>query len=219
MKKLLGGVLALLLLSSTAKADIIFNTFGPGDSYNTGVGWTLGVPGLYQDVGLAFTPAGNTYTLDRLVLALGWVTGTNAVDVSLMTAVGGLPGSVLETWHVTNLPTFGAGGPPITMDSVLHPFLEEGTQYFVVSSVPLGESTWAAWNWNIAGTIGPLAYRQNGGAWSAFTDVQTALRAEGSPVPEPSTLSLLSLGVVSLLARRWRRCRADCGGVRNTANE
>ena len=181
--------MALLVLSGTAKADIIFNTFGPGDTYDTSTGWTVGFPGTYQDIGQAFTPAGNTYTLDRLVLALGWVTGTNAVDVSLMTAVGDLPGSVLET------------------------------QYFVVSSVPLGESTWAAWNWNIAGTIGPLAYRQNGGAWSAFTDVQTALRAEGSPVPEPSTLSLLSLGVVSLLARRWRRCRADCGGVRNTANE
>jgi hypothetical protein len=208
MKKLLGGVLALLLLSGTAKADIIFNTFGPGDTYDRSTGWTVGFPGTYQDIGQAFTPAGNTYTLERLVLALGWVTGTNAVDVSLMTAVGGLPGSVLETWHVTNLPSFGTGGP-ITVDSVLHPFLEQGTQYFVVSSVPLGESTWAGWNWNIAGTTGPLAFRQNGGPWSAFTDVQAALRAEGSPIPEPGTLGLLALGMVVVTVYRWRRQEAS----------
>jgi hypothetical protein len=110
MRRHLGGLLALVLLTGTAKADIIYNNFGPGDTYNQYIGHTVGDPLSYQDIGEPFTPTGNSYRLDRMVLALSWIAGTNAVDVSLMTSVGDLPGSVLETWHVTNLPDFGAGG-------------------------------------------------------------------------------------------------------------
>src|SRR5262249_48593365 len=90
------GVL-LLFTTGTVRADVIYNNLGPGDTYQTGVGWTLGLPGTYQDVGNRFTPAGTSYTLDTIALALGYVTGTNAVDVALMTDAGGLPGLVIES--------------------------------------------------------------------------------------------------------------------------
>jgi hypothetical protein len=205
---LIGCLGAWALLAAPARADIIFNNFGPGDTYRQFLGNSVGGR-FHQDVGDRFTPTAASYTLDRVVLPLTLIGGTDGVDVLFMTSVNGLPGSVLESWHVANLPPFGSTQPPTDLESVLNPLLEQGVPFYVVASVPLGESTSAVWNNNLVGDHGPLAIRQNGGSWFVINDAlgRGALRVEGEVVPEPGTLALFGLGTLGLLgcARRRRR--------------
>jgi len=195
-----------VLFAAPARADIIFNDFGPGDSYQQFQGQSVGGR-FHQDVGDRFTPAGSDYILDRVVLPLGSISGTNGVDVLFMTSDNGVPGSVIESWHVTDLPRFGSAHPPTVLDSALHPLLSDGVPYYVVASVPLAENTSAVWNNNSVGDHGPLAFRSNGGTWFVINDAlgRGALRVEGEAVPEPSSFALAAIGGLTLAGWRPRR--------------
>jgi hypothetical protein len=201
-------VIAGLLLSAPARADIIFNNFGPGDSYQRLLGQSVGGR-FHQDAGDRFAPLGSDYILDRVVLPLSLIGGTDGVDVLLMTSLNGVPGSVIESWHVATLPPFGSVHPPTVLDSLLHPLLTDCVPYFVVASVPLSDNTSLVWNNNAVGDHGPLAIRQNGGNWFVINDAlgRGALRLEGDPVPEPSMVALVGLGGLVLAGwRRWGSC-------------
>jgi hypothetical protein len=203
-----GGLAAWALLTAPARADIIINTFGPGDSYQPFLGQGVGLPN-YQDVANRFTPTNESFTLDRLVLALSVIRGTDGVDVWLTNTVGGVPGTILESWHVDNLPRFGSNNMPTDLESVVHPFLEEGVPYWVVATVPIGENTSAVWNINVSGDADALGIRQNNGSWFVINDVlgRGAFRVEATLAPEPGTLALFGLGTLGLLGYAWRRRR------------
>jgi hypothetical protein len=197
---------AALGIVSPAYGDVIFNNFGPGDSYNPTTGQAIGGT-TNQDIGDRFDAIGASYTLDRVVLPLGFINGVNALDVSFMTSVGGVPGTVIETWHVTNLPPFFQNNPPLVLDSVLHPLLAEGQPYYVAAFAPAGAGTNASWAVNSIGARGPLAIGHNGGGWFVIEDFlgEGALRVEGTPaVPEPDALALFSLGALAFAGYAWR---------------
>ncbi len=203
------AILISSILVVPATGDIIYNNLGPDDSYNTGTGWTIGssanlevgpelIIGGGQDVGVNFF-------LDSVDAAIGYSQGVNQIELSLFDSVDGLPGNVLETVVVTNLPIFGRGDPPTTFEFSGNTVLEAGTTYFLIaSSVNDGNSS-LAWNWNSTGDIGNTAARENSGPWNVFPDsTRAAFRVHGKMVPEPAALALLPLGTVGFLLQRRR---------------
>jgi hypothetical protein len=163
-------VVALVLISAPSNATIItmFDNFDVGDSYNGAGGvnahWvvdylSLGLGDSDQDVAMAFTAAGAGYSIVTIELALGLNSGANELDISVHEDAGGLPGTVLETWHLTGaIPAFGGVNPPVAVNSSTLS-LTAGTQYWVsISATGPNEST-ISWHDNTVGYVGLQAGR------------------------------------------------------------
>ena len=198
--------LALLVLlvsgANSARADVIYNNFGPGDSYNHSIGWTVGL-GFGRGEAFPIVPTSD-FNLDTVTVAVGYVSGPNAVDVSVTTDVGGVPGAALETFHLTNLGPFG-NETPVTATSTSHPLLPAGQSYFV--TVTALDSTWEAWSWSLIDLSHPGAELING-RWTPDNGTSGAFRVTGtmaSPVPEPASCVLLGMGALGLVGYGWRR--------------
>ena len=103
MKKKAIYVLILSLLSVPCYAGPIFSTLGPGDTYDTSTGWIVGKSSPFpEDVDSAnqFSFGGFTsYYLDTIELAAALYSGTNELDVWLMSDTAGLPGTIIETFN------------------------------------------------------------------------------------------------------------------------
>lgn len=116
--------------------------------------------------GMPFTPAANM-TVTEVVVAVGYVTGTNAVTVTLNDDDNGLPGTAIATFQATNLPGFG-GCCTYSIKQLPGVSVTGGTQYWIVVQ-PGANDTWAAWTENDTNeTLQPFAFysSQNGG-WTA----------------------------------------------------
>jgi hypothetical protein len=214
----LGACLSVLLaVATSARADIIvYNNFGAGDSYQTSVGWTVGndFSGDNIAIGETFTPS-TTGTLSRIVVALNYAFGTNAATISLQADAGGVPGAVLESFSVSNLPPLdGNYQTPTTVTDATNAALVAGTPYWVVASTTTDSSL--GWMLSDSATGSHATSFDGGATWSATTDSQAAFRVtENVPqsVPEPSTFALLGIGMAAggWLRRRTRnRTRRHC---------
>ena len=194
------------LVAGGARADVVFSNFGPGNSYQTRSGHVVG--GDFRiAVAYPFTPTGNSFTLDRIEVAIALAEGPNELDLLLAADFAGrpgVPGVVIEAFHFSNaMGPFGQNNPPLAADSVLRPLLVEGTRYWIVASV--GPPTFAAWNFNSTGDVGPYA-RFQAGEWLPVNGTRGAYRVSGTVViPEPATLPLLGVGCLGLLVYSWRR--------------
>jgi hypothetical protein len=208
------GLLFLWSAAIPARADsVIFSNLGPGNSYTQGSGYTLGDPdsGDYYVTANAFTVGSTSMNLAAIEVAAGIVTGTNQLTIDLDADSGGAPGAVIESFTVNNaMPTFGSVSSDnlVTATSVLQPLLTAGTQYWVVLSVPNDGTTWAAWNVNSIGDVGPVAQYDHGTFVFGGSDTRGAmaiLGVEPASVPEPSTLVMMGSSALVLLALGLRR--------------
>jgi hypothetical protein len=159
----------------TAKHDpklkTIYSNLGTGSSaYNCCVGWTISatgsVVGSENWVANAFTPAANA-TIVQIDLGVGYVTGTNSVEVAIATDNGGKPGRFLDNWDLGNLPTFGTCCTLITVkDGDEGIAVKANTQYWLVVKTDAKKSpdTWNAWNLDNSAT-GQLA-NNTGTGWT-----------------------------------------------------
>jgi hypothetical protein len=199
------GFLAISICSLGAAtalpAEIIFSDLGPGGSYQSSSGWTIygTTAPTKTDRASSFVPAGN-YTLDSIQAAFTWSFGFNTGDMYLMSDNGGVPGTILESFHFNNLPHFGVSPTALTTGvSTLHPLLSAGVRYWVATSA--NDDSFLSFNWNNTGYMG-VASRDNGGAWGMSPDLTAgAFLVTATPVPEPTGFALA--GLAATLAGFW----------------
>jgi hypothetical protein len=213
-RALLGMAACLLVLggSGPARADVLFSNFGAGQTYQTGVGWTLSTQassvGQNFAQGDAFTPS-ETANVTSVSAAIGLVTGANFIELRLFTDAGGKPGTLLESYDFTGaMGNFGNANPPLTAASTVHPLLTAGQQYWLIAFP--SQNTWAAWNFNNTGDTGPHALTSdNGTTYQVGTNTRGAFEVDGAfAIPEPTSLALAGIGFCGLLGYRWRRSRS-----------
>jgi len=152
---------------------------------------------------MAFTPSVNA-RLASLTLSLA-IAGTNVVDVKLHDDAGGVPGADVESFHLIDPIAPSSTDPPLVIDSVCHPHLLAGTQYWL--SVHAASSIqgwwWSVDNQDSQGTLARFRTDDPPPRWRTFDTTLGVFRVEGlSPVPEPGTLALVGGGLLVLFRRR-----------------
>jgi hypothetical protein len=211
--KALFAAAVLCLVAPPARAGVIFNNFGPGDTYLfPGVFWTVGTSDDYEPSAGFTVAAGTDYTLSEIDFSAGVLFGTAAVGVGLREDAGGMPGAILESWTVSGLGSSFALRPPEVATSALHPTLLAGRQYWVTLTGG-DETTQAGWDANAIFDQGPVYLAVGGTPILTGTDTRPAFRVLGEPaaVPEPSSLvgAAVAASVGLLLVRRHRRAIAS----------
>jgi len=159
---------------------VIYSNFNtdPANAYDCCAGWTLSaegsIVGARQILAMPFTPSADI-DIRRLVVAIGYVTGTNHVALSLHADDNGLPGDLIKQGSADDLPVFG-GCCDTTAVPARPIHVMGGTQYWVVAKVT--DDTWSAWNWNTIGAQGPYAFRADGG-WIPANSILSAFAVLG----------------------------------------
>ncbi len=202
----------LAMLVSPVRAGIIFDTFGPNDSYNASTAASIGGPGapvapFIQGVGFV---AGDSGMLSQLTLSLYLLQGSNEVDVWFMNDGGGKPGAILEAFNLTNIlensSPFIEAPPPVSLNALGSVPIYAGSRYWVVASAPQAD-TWALWGWKLDGIAASdvdKAQRRPGDADWTVVDDQGFAALRVTTVPEPSTVVLLVLAVLLLVLTNGR---------------
>jgi hypothetical protein len=161
-------------------------------------------PGDYLLYGVAFIP-GTTAQLTTIQAPLFVASGPNQIQAFLMSDSGGSPGSILESFLLSNVPVPTPGPIPlVTITSLLDPLLLGGHQYWFVATG--GPSTWAVWTLNLfQSDANDVQAEQSvvGGVtqpWivSSYTRAG-ALQVSGTSVPEPSTAALFGCALLLLI--------------------
>jgi len=183
----LAATFALLLGAAPAHAEIVLDTFGPGNTAN-GQFWSLNAA---QSLAVPFTLT-ETSSVDTILTS---ISGTGTFSLNIVANVGVLPGGdVLFSTVLTN-PTANV------LVSGLGWTLGAGN-YWLTSATSAGPGP----TWQGGAVPGTQWAFTQGSIWNlASLGDAPAARINVSPVPEPATW-LLMLGGAALLGRRALRC-------------
>ncbi len=171
MRRNLVTVAFSMCFAAGASAQVVFDNFDAGDAYNVGTGWTVsGIDSILATDwdaanGFVSNVSGPIATID---IAIGHVTGANEFILSIHDDAGGQPGAALWTSPpiIGQMGSFGADNPPITVNVAGAVSIAAGQLYWVVASG--GSDTWAAWNLNSIGDLGPHRSSNDGGQTWTF---------------------------------------------------
>jgi hypothetical protein len=208
----LSAIALLLTIPSLARADILFSTFGPGDSYDLQGGTSIaGANTSYEGFAERFSVP-TTSVVSRIEFASSFGSPRNFV-VQLLADNGqtgpgqSQPGQLLEQFTLVNPP---AG--IVSADSVVNPILQANQLYWF-AVLPGSADTTTVWNFSDTGVGGYADGQHTPGVWlpSGNTLGNSAFRIDGAAaaVPEPASLALLGTGGVVIAVYSWRRRRID----------
>ena len=97
-------------------------------------------PGKSWVIGAAFTPVGSNYALDQFRGLLSARSEQSLMIIELHRDAGGVPGLLLESWQIH----LGSAPELVTLNSILHPTLIAGQQYWLTAGMadPASRGTW-----------------------------------------------------------------------------
>jgi len=205
--------LAVALAAGPMSADVVFNSFGPGNTYLTTGGWVVagsavsGTGGV-KAAAMLFVPTADYY-FHSLELVLAGYSGPNIVKIALMADGGNVPGLELESWTLTNA-MGGTSGALVHVNSTSNPLLSNNTNYWV-AAFPVDNYTYAKWLPNPTGMVSTLALGDEGD-WTLLCRAPGVFRVVGHPgspeIPEWSSPMLaLAAGLPLGVARMRQKTR------------
>jgi len=150
-------------------ATVIFDSIGSG-GYDCCNGWTISAVGspIGEQIWTAIqiTPTGNG-KVKSIAAGVGYVTGTNAAELAIYSDAGGVPGTMLWSGDVSDLPAFGSTSTATVTAKVKKVKLSANTPIWVAVQTDANSSdTWDAWNESET-TDAPLA-QNDGAGWTNF---------------------------------------------------
>ncbi len=186
---------------------VVFSNYGPGDTFNTAVGWGINGSAIqpygYRGQAQRFTP-GITGNLSSIELALYRWSGSGRSNISLVEDAGGYPtGTVLETFP------YVLSSAHTLLTSATQPLLEAGLTYWVRAE-PYDTTTSSGWYYNNQGAATTFGFSFSPGVWQIMPPPAPSdgvFRVSVIPVPEPGTCCFLMLALaIGQLRRAFRSC-------------
>jgi hypothetical protein len=162
--------------------EVLFDTFGPGDSYYCCNLYTLGCWGVNYQPAAAFSFAGaSSFRLETITVVTDhdWNTW-NHLTIRLMTDAGGSPNDTID---VMDLPVSLGSSTIKSATSTFKPLLDPGVTHWLVLSVPVDNC--GGWNASNPPVLGSLLFRSGEeGEWFSTSDAGLpAFRVTGIRAP------------------------------------
>jgi hypothetical protein len=148
---------------------VIFDSIGTG-GYNCCSGWTISGPSsvigeqIWSADQITPTVSGK---VTKIVAGVGYVTGSNAGELAIYSDASGLPGTLLWSGDVSNLPVFGTTGTTTVSAKVTGVKIKANTPFWVAVQTDTNSSdTWDAWN--ESNTTDATLAQNTGSGWTSY---------------------------------------------------
>jgi hypothetical protein len=196
-----GAFLAFAAACPLAGAAIIYNNLG-----NTNNGFRI--QNSTSWAAERFNSDATDLILTSATLSLAPSTAGN-FKLSLYTDIAGVPGTSVGTLFSGSTTSGIGGGGNVAFSNLTQPLLPN-TNYWIVTSVAIGDPT--AFGWGVTSTptgtgsgfqATSATSTNQGGTWSTSPGTPQQLQLVAN-TPEPTGLALLGLGSLGLLARGRR---------------
>lgn len=190
---------ALSAVSVRAGRITVFSNLGPGDKFEPGGYFVDGSNYSNRVIANPFNPS-STLPFRRALLALSSIQGDNSpISVYLESDNGGFPAAILDTLTQVGAIATSPPGALVEFDCKNCPFIDSGTQYWIVASEPDPDSRQL---WHFSDDVGRFAFNLKGSATGPWIEASffplTAFEVDGlAPTPEPASIWLVVTGLLA----------------------